>query len=524
MDAYKVFIPTAGTGTRLGGLTKFVNKSLVTIANKPTISHIIEKFSYACEFVIALGHKGHLVCDFLEMAYPDRHFTFFGVNPYEGDGSGLGLSVLACESALREPFIFISCDTLVDEDIPAPDTDWMGYADRPASRDYRSLDLGDGLVRSVLEKKDLVSSNCRPYIGLAGINDYKLFWQTMRAGGSEAIALGESFGLKRLVADGRVEARPFHWHDTGTLATLAEARASFPNDDINILEKENEAIWFVGPRVIKFSDDRNFIAERVKRAVELEGFVPRVVASAPNMYSYLKIPGQVFSRVVNWPRFEALLDFSKTLWTLQELSKSEKIHLKTICLDFYRDKTIKRIDLFFEKFGRYDLGQPVNGLNLPPIKNLLDRLDWDWLTNGLFGRFHGDFHFENILYNQGQFIFLDWRQNFGGSLSIGDIYYDLAKLLHGLIVSHEQVAHNEYHVQWSDNEINFDLLRKQSLVECEKRYLTWLDSEGYDRRKVLILTALVFLNIAALHHYPYSLMLFALGKYMLGTSIKVGNS
>ena len=28
-------------------------------------------------------------------------------------------------------------------------------------------------------------------------------------------------------------------------------------------------------------------------------------------------------------------------------------------------------------------------------------------------------------------IFLDWRQNFGGIINYGDIYYDLAKLYHG---------------------------------------------------------------------------------------------
>jgi len=34
-------------------------------------------------------------------------------------------------------------------------------------------------------------------------------------------------------------------------------------------------------------------------------------------------------------------------------------------------------------------------------------------------------------------------------------------------------------------------------------------------KKVRVLTALIFLNIAALHHYPYSLLLYGLGKKML---------
>jgi aminoglycoside phosphotransferase (APT) family kinase protein len=144
-------------------------------------------------------------------------------------------------------------------------------------------------------------------------------------------------------------------------------------------------------------------------------------------------------------------------------------------------------------------------------------LNWEWLSDGIPGRFHGDFHFENVLWSEKneRFTFLDWRQEFGGSLTTGDIYYDLAKLLHGLIVCHELISRDYYDVEWNEDDIRFDLLRRHILVECEQRYEEWLGEHGYDVRKVRVLTALVYLNIAALHHYPYSLLLYALGKCML---------
>ena len=117
------------------------------------------------------------------------------------------------------------------------------------------------------------------------------------------------------------------------------------------------------------------------------------------------------------------------------------------------------------------------------------------------------------------FTFLDWRQDFGGSLSIGDVYYDLAKLLHGLIMSHELIVREHFWVEWKEQKIRFDFHRKQVLVDCEQHFGQWLESEGYDRKKVYVLTALVYLNIAALHHSPYSLLLFALGKFMLSKEI-----
>lgn len=38
--------------------------------------------------------------------------------------------------------------------------------------------------------------------------------------------------------------------------------------------------------------------------------------------------------------------------------------------------------------------------------------------------------------------------------------------------------------------------------------------------RVKILTALIYLNIAALHHHPYSLLLYYLGKSMLAASLE----
>jgi hypothetical protein len=102
---------------------------------------------------------------------------------------------------------------------------------------------------------------------------------------------------------------------------------------------------------------------------------------------------------------------------------------------------------------------------------------------------------------------------------VGDIYYDLGKLLHGLIMCHELVAKDQYEITWEGNEIVYDFNRKKILVECENYYYRWLENNGFDVNKVKTMTALIFLNIAALHHYPYSLVLMALGKEMLQNTL-----
>ncbi len=519
---YGVCIPTAGTGSRLGDLTQFVNKSLVSIANRPTLSHLIEQFPQDVEFVLALGHKGNLVREFLELAYPSRKFYFAEVEPFEGPGSGLGLSLLACKHYLQQPFVFISCDTLVKEKIPAPTENWMAYAELNDLQQYRTIDLQDSQVKDICEKGIGKIGRHKPYIGLAGIKDFKNFWVTMEQGAEVAIQTGEAHGLRALLST-QIKAHEFTWYDTGNLAALTKAREIYREPGApNILEKANEAIWFINNQVIKFSDDQKFISNRVKRVEELKDFVPTVTGATAHMYRYPRIEGKVLSEVITLPLFDKLLEHCKHFWTKKSLSSTETKEFSSKCKSFYRDKTFDRVALFYKSFGKQDGVEIINDFSMPKLEVLLNAIDWDWLSDGLPGRFHGDFHFENILWNSEnkQFTFLDWRQDFSGDLSTGDVYYDFAKLLHGLIICHELIAKDLYRVEWDAQNISFDFHRKQILVECEHRFGVWLEKEGYDRKKVRVLTALIYLNIAALHHYPYSLLLFGLGKAMLDQELK----
>lgn len=511
---YKVLLPTAGVGARLENMTKFLNKSLVSIAGKPALARIIDMFPESTEFVIPIGYKAELIKEFTYLAYPRRKFYFSKVNPFEGAGSGLGLSILTCKQYLQEPFIFCSCDTLVMEKIPSIDCNWMGYGKRNDISLYRTLQCHNGKVVNINEKGK-IGKNIHPYIGLAGIYDYKKFWNAMEKGKDLAISQGEVFGFRKLLEEG-VKAYKFTWMDTGVKNELEKTRSYYAKADApNILEKENEAIWFLDQQVIKYSDDLKFIADRVKRAELLEGFIPRVIDHTQHMYSYSYVDGIVMSKCATMPIFKELLSFSKSFWKKTDLDEAGVEQFHKDCLKFYKNKTYERVNLFYEKFHKIDGEESINDIPMPTLRVMLDNIDWDWVAKGLAGRFHGDFHFENILYGKEGFTFLDWRQNFGQSLGVGDIYYDFGKLLHGLIVCHELITKNKYWIEWTESEIHFELYRKQSLVNCERYFYEWLEQNEYDVKKVKVITALIFLNIAGLHHYPYGLMLYALGKSMI---------
>jgi len=494
------------------------------VGNKPAISHLLNKFPEESEFVIALGHKGELVRDYLSIAHSNLKFTFIEVPIFEGPQSGLGLTLLSSVDHLQGPFIFCSCDTFIESNgIPDLECDWMGYSCSDSIGEYRTLKIANGAVKEIIDKGRGISGEDMPYIGLAGIYSYKEFWGAMNSGDINILSQGESYGLSKILEIKDIRAIQFKWDDIGNQNALHLTREKYSKkDDPSILEKENESIWFVENKVIKFSDSSEFIKNRVIRSELLQPFVPKIRTSRKNMYSYEKINGSVFSKINSAAMFEKLLSFCECFWERKLLDPKQEQEFRSSCNQFYLNKTLERLELFYSNFSKLDNATTINENEVPTLQDLFSSIDWQDLAKGIPTRFHGDFHYENILFNESEdkFYFIDWRQDFNGNLEVGDIYYDFAKLLHGLIINHEIISNNQYSIIWTDNSIRYDFYRKQSLVDNESYFYTWLEKKGYSSNRVRVLTALIFLNIAPLHHHPYSLFLYALGKDMLFHEIR----
>jgi hypothetical protein len=520
--SYVVFIPCAGTGSRLGKLTAELPKALVSVAGKPAVVRIFEMFPVDARFVVALGHQGALLREFLEFAYPARNIEFVEIPNFSGPGSGLGHTLALARHALQRPFVFCSCDTIVRTKPGEPTANWLAVADEPPGDAYRSVTRACNLNVAAIHDKRSAPNGALSYVGLAGIASWQAFWSAFDSS-PHNVEDGEVAGLAGLVSLG-LRTELVVWHDTGTPPRLEETRLAFAEEsDARILEKEGEAIWFVGDTVIKYSADRAFIANRVARARSLWGFVPEILARSDHFYSYRKAPGRVFSRSADRESLLSLLDRVKEMWSVDDAALASVSGFRGRCLAFYRDKTLHRIAAFFaDPRNPPDGPLWVNGTPTPPVGALLDEVPWDALALGVPCRFHGDFHFENILLDRasGTFTFLDWRQDFNGSLEVGDAYYDLAKLLHGLIVSHDIVLREEFFVEWSGELASYSVQRPDGYEELETVLDEWLERNNFSMRRVRLICALVFLNIATLHHQPYAQLLFLLGRSMLFETLR----
>jgi aminoglycoside phosphotransferase (APT) family kinase protein len=153
----------------------------------------------------------------------------------------------------------------------------------------------------------------------------------------------------------------------------------------------------------------------------------------------------------------------------------------------------------------------VNNEQLPPIHDLTKSINSEWLCDGLPSQFHGDFILDNIIETNDGFCLIDWRQDFAGDLEVGDIYYDLAKLNHNLTVNHDLVNRNLF----DSSTNNCYILTNSTLNECQEILHNFIIENGYDLKKVKVLTSLIWINMAPLHEYPFNNFLFNFGKYNL---------
>ncbi|HEY4528235.1 MAG TPA: phosphotransferase [Candidatus Paceibacterota bacterium] len=280
------------------------------------------------------------------------------------------------------------------------------------------------------------------------------------------------------------------------------------------LPKSGESIFFKKGFVTKRFDDEKVVLDRIERAKILGTLVPRIVKSSKHFYTYKFVDGELITKINDVKKFEEFLDFcQKNLWKKPRVVNKKEFLEKT--RKFYFDKTLKRLNKFYAETNIKDKVEVINGEKTPTIRSLLKKIDWKWLTKGVPVLFHGDLQPENILVTKNGFKLLDWRHDFEGLKAYGDIYYDFAKLYHALIISHEIVRKEEYSIKRSNQGAEFQFLMKSNLLELKDVFEVWLVKNGYNLKKVKVLSALIYLNIAPLHHYPYNELLYYLGKRSL---------
>ena len=143
-------------------------------------------------------------------------------------------------------------------------------------------------------------------------------------------------------------------------------------------------------------------------------------------------------------------------------------------------------------------------------------LNWSWLWAIICeprGREIFSKKTENILYNKetSKFTLIDWREGFGSSVEVGDVYYDLSKLYHALAINGSIVLNRgyDYKIKGDSAEISFQA--RSNLMYLMESLEKFTKNNGYCWNNVRILGSLHHLNICTLYE---SILLSFMWRYI----------
>lgn len=167
----KAVIPVAGIGTRLRPHTHTQPKSLIPVAGKPILAHIIDQLADGGinDFVFIIGYLGDKIQEYITQNYPNIRTTFV----MQTSGKGTGHAIwLAKEAIDNEPILIVFGDTICEvnwKEIIESEFSILGVkkVDDPRQFGVAEADK-DGKIIKLIEKPAIPKSN----LALVGI--YKI--------------------------------------------------------------------------------------------------------------------------------------------------------------------------------------------------------------------------------------------------------------------------------------------------------------------------------------------------------------
>ena len=516
MENYKVCILAAGIGSR--SFDPNINKSLLPLDGKAVISNIINKFDQNQKFVIALGYLSDQVKQYLLHAHPKTKFEFVMIKKYFGFGSGPGHSLLCCEKKLKCPFIITSADTVVLENILSPNQNWMGVAPIKNTSNFCTVQTNGNFITRIDDKT--LNDNRLAWIGLAGIKDYKYFFNCLKKNQKHTKnEIQISNGLKGLMAKS-IKTENYTWYDTGSYENYMIAKETL--EDIKFdFSKPDEYIYQLEDKIIKFFIDSKKVNLLRKRWLKLKKLTPQKLKFTKNFLSYEKFKGSTLYQVINNSILKNLLSYlDKNLWNNK--SKNISIKFNKDCKDFYYSKTLSRLQIFYRDNFFKDKKYKINGIVRNNLSYYLNKIDWKSISKGIETNFHGDLQFDNIILdNSGKkFKLIDWRSDFNGNTKNGDFYYDLAKLYAGCMLPYSQIKKGNFNFAYENQEVIYDFPINNNLIDAKYEIEKFAEKKNLDLKKIKIISSLIYLNMCPLHADPFSNLLYFLGISKLAETLK----
>ena len=495
-----VLILAAGFGRRMGPFGRMVNKGLIPYKDKPLISHIINRFPQDTKFVIACGHMGEQVKEYVGNVHNDKNVIFVDIPDYSEGHTGPATTVQHCAEHIKDGFILLACDTLFEFNYEDRlDHSWIGVypVDSSLAKDYDWVERdGDDIV--ALHNKESSTTAVDAFVGLMYDKDGSFLRNLQSLQAKENFQGFAGIDLKAHTVR--------KWLDFGTYEKWQELVAGLPE---NSFTKPDELFYHDNGKVIKYFTNRNHVTLRVDRAMANPDCVPTNIKAVGNFLIHDYAPGDIIYNQYTPELFRKMLDWCESrLWVNHPGGNAEA------CRAFYYTKTQERLAQFRTKYSGWSECCVVNRKEVDTIDTYLNNIDWDWLCNTIDWRWiHGDLHFDNTIYDPttDTFTAIDWRTDFAGGV-YGDLYYDLAKMLGGIWLNYRSVKAGELEYTEKSDYATIVVPSIKDAQVYENILSEWVLSRGLDWKKVKTLVPLIYLNMSPLHEAPIDKFLMTLSQ------------
>ena len=488
-------ILAAGLGTRMGFYSKVINKGLLPVNNMAIISHMIDKTPYDYDIVIAVGYKKELIIEYCNAAHQDRNIVFIDVGKYEGEGTGPGTSMMMCKEYLQRPFYMAVSDCYIENDLPPIDTNWLGVSKTSLSHIYATVKIDKN--NNIIDFKNKSDNGYDDaFIGICSILDYSTFWNELEKNIKDSGEMVSAFynvnKYKNLVS------RRFEWYDIGTIDGYLKTKKIFDKDILGIQKNIGQFVYKVNNRFVKLFSKKGTVVNITNRYKNISNLVPEMLWNGDYVFTYKWFNGDTLYSINDISIWKKFLE-----WSIYNLWDKNEYDILHDCKLFYKNKTLKRYKMFLDSKDD-DYFYDEYTINGKKYRNIIEDIDYDSLYDGIpTKRYHGDFQFDNVLYNydSNEFKLIDWRDSFGKSTEYGDAYYDLSKMYAGILMPFNLMKNKKnYSFNKTDNYVTYDFRKNKKLSQFKDHYERWIIKNGFDLTKIKKISSLIYLNISPLHH------------------------
>ena len=232
----KIILPVAGKGTRLRPQTQTKAKSLVHVAGKTVLEHIINRLNHlwTVEYVFITDENGWQITEFMEEKFPALSCRY--VVQKEQKGPAHAVSLAAPFIGEGDDLLIVFNDTIFDTDLSLIDglcagCDGLIYS--KVVEDYQRFGVNvvnDGFITAMVEKPDNPVSKLAQ-VGLYYLKDGPAFMQYLdQTIADQEMIKGEYYlpaVFMRMIQDGRTFRAPEidAWLDCGKPETLLESNS-----------------------------------------------------------------------------------------------------------------------------------------------------------------------------------------------------------------------------------------------------------------------------------------------------------